>query len=1602
MFQRLMCAATLFAALSGFAADVTVNVGDSIEEAIVAAGESGTIILKAGTHHIQNRQELLLDKAITIVGETGDPKDVIVTRNPEDDTAKIGYRIFHLNNASAKLKDLTVSGGKFLTNDSTGTAWKSDQNGANVYVDDGTVEHCILENANTTSDAKNNRGLGFYLTKGRITRCIIRNNTNNYSNNNRYAAGGMIGGAGQVDNCLFCGNTSAYGILYINGAAKVYNCTFVDNVTAGVLIHRQGGNCEIRNCLIGDNVSYKSPQCLVSVINLNMAYLMNGCMAKYFIYEKGTTINPVGAFAFKDAANGDYRPVAGSACIDNASAVDVGWTDTDLDLAGNPRVANDRADIGCYEWTAATAGAEVGVSADSYSGAAPYTATIRASVCGLTPTSCTFMFGDGSDSETTTALSTTHTFEKPGVYTIEVRLTDSAGGIHAAVGKVVATGDTVELAEGEDINAALDAVSTGGKLVLGKGTYSVDHTICLTRGITVCGDPSYKRGDVVVTRPANTSKTDPYQIFYLYDGSAVVENLTSDGGSTVGSKVDAYGAGVVIGQAGGTLRNCIVRNADGAHSNNRCGGVYCESGSGLIDRCVITNNQSSATSGNSGGGGVYMTAGTMRNSLVAYNKAKKGSVYLQGAAKVYNCTIAGNTSGEVAGVLLSNNQPRLVNCVIAGNTGSTAANGVYSNLDNAKAAMTYCVVDSEVADAGGTNITGTPDWKDDLYHVYKTSCNVNTGNNDTTQFTADDVDLDGNPRLDEEGGGLDIGCYEFTTEAGKVTVTMGAKATVGVTPFNAEFSAIVEGLDGATLTYCWDFGDGNSDVTSEPKVTYAYETPGSFTATLVVKDGTSEYSADNEFAMTIQLGTVICDGKTMTLAEAYAMVGDNGSIVFTPGTYDLTEEFVLTRPVTLRGETGDPEDVVIRRDPESSCRRLFTLNNASAKLRDLVIEGGLLDGSEQYGACVNIGKDGGTVEHCIIRNGRCAGGSNNRCAGVCVGSENGLVTRCVITNNYVQNYSYTGGIGVYLSAGCVENSLIAFNSGKHGSVYVGGSAKVYNCTVANNSSDTASAAIYFGDGNGKMRIVNTIVYGNTGKSAADALYGLAYNVTAEKVVPTFVNCVVPFEIDNATCIAKTPDFKDAAGGDFHVSKTSCNNGVGDNTVTGYTAADLDLDGNARIGADGKLDIGCYQWVLNGLEVSFDVSTTGGILPLSVTFTPHVEGATDDIVYTWMIGGEEQRSAGEITKTFTDAGTYEIGLVVSSGGKDYSAPSTKSVRAYPGAITVDPEAGIQAALDAGGDGTVVTIPAGQYELPARLEVVSGVILRGETGNPKDVCLTRKGGSGPILKIDNAAAWVTGLTVCDSIGGAESDETAGVGIRIDANGGTVSNCVVRGVGGNDVTTHYNVPVFMKAGLFTHSKIVNCTNNASGAVQYTGGGVCGALLSGGMIANTLIANNMLVGKTSSDVLCGWGPLVLRGSTARAVNCTVTGNEGVRCGGVTVDIEALVGDSPKSVVNCLIAGNTVWLPEGNPVYQKASEAFDHCAADTVKINDSCLMGEACFVAPDRGNYHLGAKSIAVNAGADLTAVPAVDLRGRRRVVGPAIDIGCFEFQDGTTIIIR
>jgi PKD repeat protein len=68
------------------------------------------------------------------------------------------------------------------------------------------------------------------------------------------------------------------------------------------------------------------------------------------------------------------------------------------------------------------------------------------------------------------------------------------------------------------------------------------------------------------------------------------------------------------------------------------------------------------------------------------------------------------------------------------------------------------------------------------------------------------------------------------------TVTVSADPTAGVAPVNVNFTAEVEGGSGE-YSYAWNFGDGSTGEGASP--THRYDTAGTYTATVTVRDTTS-------------------------------------------------------------------------------------------------------------------------------------------------------------------------------------------------------------------------------------------------------------------------------------------------------------------------------------------------------------------------------------------------------------------------------------------------------------------------------------------------------------------------------------------------------------------------------------------------------------------------------------------------------------------------------------------------------------------------------------------------------------------------------------------
>jgi hypothetical protein len=355
-------------------------------------------------------------------------------------------------------------------------------------------------------------------------------------------------------------------------------------------------------------------------------------------------------------------------------------------------------------------------------------------------------------------------------------------------------------------------------------------------------------------------------------------------------------------------------------------------------------------------------------------------------------------------------------------------------------------------------------------------------------------------------------------------------------------------------------------------------------------------------------------------------------------------------------------------------------------------------------------------------------------------------------------------------------------------------------------------------------------------------------------------------------------------------------------------------------------------------------------------------------------------------------------------------------ANSGYFSESPKLTIQAAVDvlAGtvGYGTVY-VGAGPYVLQDSVVITNAITVLGATGNPEDVILHAKdvGTTTDMiaLRVNHADAFVANLVVENGHGyQQQSTPVHGSNVAIEGNGGTVSNCVIRGGTYNGMYAR-GVGAWLNsdAALLTHCVVTN--NNTSGSSkQISGGNIYGGLfvhIEKGVVANCLIANNRDTGGTNAvtDERQSWacGVTVRNGCI---LNCTVVTNEARYTGGVYLY-------STGYATNVVVAGcvNRCTYYEGeNPKFTdigfKGTLAnASHCASDGGEALDgTCVAGTAAdfFADFNGGDYRLSKNSPLRNKGLEYDDIAEFDLMGKKRVQGRAPDIGCYEASPNAFLI--
>ena len=741
---------------------------------------------------------------------------------------------------------------------------------------------------------------------------------------------------------------------------------------------------------------------------------------------------------------------------------------------------------------------------------------------------------------------------------------------------------------------------------------------------------------------------------------------------------------------------------------------------------------------------------------------------------------------------------------------------------------------------------------------------------------------------------------------------------------------------------------------------------------------------------------------------------EDSSIDNYKGTGNANYRLIVTNAVTLIGTGADPTNVVLRN--KGGRVRVLHMDNAKAGICNLTLANGQAYQAGSYGGGnLYIGYEGGSASNCVFTGG-CA--DNYNCHAGNVFMRAGLVTHCVIEKGYFTDNRgdyKAGGIEIY--GGLVENCLIHGNYDNCNGTQTKAAAGVMisggmirNCTIAANSGKQVGGIYVNGSGG---IVENCVIVGNTATMADKSIASdvVSYGVSTEEAKAVFRNCVVDASTaPNETCVSASSaaTLVDASNGNFYLAPGSSAINFGrakENEATG------DLDLNERV-IGSAIDAGCYEYNLNAFAIAFEADIVSGILPVDVTFTASVSGVNegDMLQYIWDFNGDGEADAtvdGEdaVQYRFAVGGTFSPSLTVKNltAQTELSISKSNYLQFAPRVLYVNkdaeshvvpfatPETGaltVNEAIAAAIDGCEIVIYPGTYGVASTLKVEKVLDIHGLLSNPESVVLTRAGNSWfRIVEMNKTEANLSNVVIEK---GALSG-SSGAGVHFGDLGGTVSNVVIRGCGASNYNGAGGAAYLnSEHALLTHCVISNCyVQTMNGA-----GGTKGVLqVEKGRAENCLVTECYCPpGNNETDRP---GNAVHIGSKGSVVNCTIVRN--------TMETRGIVyvSSSTSRMINCVVAGNTKSDSHDTVFFGGSVSDPSACVLNCV-IDPGDLAG--AFKDYANEDYTPNPTGPLYNAGVTPSGWEKItDLAGNPRVVGKAVDIGCYEGKAaGLTIYVR
>ena len=794
----------------------------------------------------------------------------------------------------------------------------------------------------------------------------------------------------------------------------------------------------------------------------------------------------------------------------------------------------------------------------------------------------------------------------------------AATNIQTAI-DVAVDGDTVLVSNG--------IYATGGRVVYG----ALTNRIAITKPVTVRS----------VNGPAMT----------------IIQGAGPVGDSAV--RCAYVGTNAVL--AGFTLTNGATHSTGNSDREWYGGGVWCES-SGVLSNCVLTGNLAYIY-----GGGAC--DGTLYNCMLTGNSAYKGGGAYD--STLYNCTLTGNSAAYGGGA----SGGALYNCIVYYNEAAFDANyhsstfnyscttpypGSLGNITSEPqlASFSHLAVGSPCRGAGHSDYATGTDIDGEAWRV-------------PPSMGCDEV------VAGAITGALSVSAWAAPTNVAVGFPIQFRADILGRTARSVWYFG--DGTVLSNKPYAAIHAYASPGVYAVLLRAYNESYPQGITATVTVyvaarmihyvKLGNATpiapYTSWETAATNIQDAIDAADKVGALVLVSNGIYATGGRVVYG----ELTNRIAITKPVTVRSVNGptmtiiqgagsvdyDGSDVRCAYVGINAVLEGFTLTNGMAWSHDYTGGGALCESSGVLSNCVLTrnsvryggGAYGGTLYNCTLSGNWAHYGG---------GAYYSTLYNCTLTGNRV---GWDGG-GTYYST--LYNCTLTDNRAQQGGGAIGGA--LYNCRLTGNSADYSGGGVHdgtlfnctltgnsaygftsHGGGASWSTLYNCMLTGNSAYKGGGVFFGTLHNCTltgnsAEYAggawYGTQYNCIVYYNIAssdsnwldcilNYSCttpdpggignITNDPRFVNAAAGDYHLQPISpcINAGTNQDWMIGAT----DLDGNPRIDASGRVDMGAYEyqgpivsavtiWLSNAVPGRVDGGPDSAV-ELGVKFRSDVDG-----------------------------------------------------------------------------------------------------------------------------------------------------------------------------------------------------------------------------------------------------------------------------------------------------------------------------------------------------------------------------------------------------------